>query len=140
MTRKTPPHSGHPHDTHSAKKPARRAPRTAAAPDKRNKAATAGAVRDPYANREAQRYARPIPSREAILGLLEQRGELLTEARIADALDIHDETDLEALRKRLAAMVRDGQLLLGRRGGYAPTQKLDLIAGVVLAKDRKSVV
>ncbi|OHC51616.1 MAG: ribonuclease R, partial [Rhodanobacter sp. RIFOXYA1_FULL_67_6] len=89
--------------------------------------------RDPHADREAQRYARPIPSREAILDLLEQRGELLTEARIAEALDIHDETDLEALRKRLAAMVRDGQLLLGRRGGYAPTQKLDLIAGVVLA-------
>ncbi len=133
MTRKTPPHSGNPHDTHSAKKPAKRAPRAPAAPDKRNKAAAAGAVRDPYANREAQRYARPIPSREAILDLLEQRGELLTEARIADALDIHDETDLEALRKRLAAMVRDGQLLLGRRGGYAPTQKLDLIAGVVLA-------
>ncbi|WP_343854545.1 ribonuclease R [Rhodanobacter soli] len=90
-------------------------------------------MRDPHADREAQRYARPIPSREAILGLLEQRGELLTEARIAEALEIHDETDLEALRKRLAAMVRDGQLLLGRRGGYAPTQKLDLIAGVVLA-------
>ncbi|WP_108472297.1 ribonuclease R [Rhodanobacter thiooxydans] len=90
-------------------------------------------MRDPHADREAQRYARPIPSREAILALLEQRGELLTEARIAEALDIHDETDLEALRKRLAAMVRDGQLLLGRRGGYAPTQKLDLIAGVVLA-------
>ena len=132
MTRKTPPHSGNPQDSHSAKKPAKRAPRAAAAPDKRNKAA-AGAVRDPHADREAQRYARPIPSREAILGLLEQRGELLTEARIAEALEIHDETDLEALRKRLAAMVRDGQLLLGRRGGYAPTQKLDLIAGVVLA-------
>ena len=132
MTRKTPPHSGNPQDSRSAKKPAKRAPRAAAAPDKRNKAA-AGAVRDPHASREAQRYARPIPSREAILDLLEQRGELLTEARIAEALDIHDETDLEALRKRLAAMVRDGQLLLGRRGGYAPTQKLDLIAGVVLA-------
>src|SRR6185312_15020464 len=48
------------------------------------------AVRDPHANREAQRYARPIPSREAILALLEERGELLTEARIADALQIHD--------------------------------------------------
>src|SRR3546814_18019317 len=70
---------------------------------------------------------------EAILALLEERGELLTEARIAEALNIHDEIDLEALRKRLAAMVRDGQLLLGRRGGYAPTQKLDLIAGRVLA-------
>ncbi|WP_428992433.1 ribonuclease R [Rhodanobacter denitrificans] len=133
MTRKTPPRSGNPGGTPSTKKPAKRAPRAAAAPDKRNKAAAAGAVRDPNADREAQRYARPIPSREAILALLEERGELLTEARIAEALDLHDEPDLEALRKRLAAMVRDGQLLLGRRGGYAPTQKLDLIAGVVLA-------
>ncbi|TPG10288.1 ribonuclease R [Rhodanobacter glycinis] len=90
-------------------------------------------MRDPHADREAQRYARPIPSREAILALLEQRAELLTEARIAEALEIHDEADLDALRKRLGAMVRDGQLLLGRRGGYAPTQKLDLIAGRVLA-------
>ncbi len=90
-------------------------------------------MRDPQAEREAQRYDRPIPSREAILALLEERAELLTESRIAEALGIADEIDLEALRKRLAAMVRDGQLLLGRRGGYAPTQKLDLIAGVVLA-------
>ncbi|MHB1059487.1 MAG: ribonuclease R [Rhodanobacter sp.] len=90
-------------------------------------------MRDPHADREAQRYERPIPSREAILALLEERGELLTEARIAEALAIHEETDLEALRKRLAAMVRDGQLLLGRRDGYAPTRKLDLIPGRVLA-------
>jgi ribonuclease R len=90
-------------------------------------------VRDPHAAREAQKYDRPIPSREAILALLEERGELLTEARIAEALAIDDEADLEALRKRLGAMVRDGQLLLGRRGGYAPTQKLDLIAGLVIA-------
>ncbi|WP_426702962.1 ribonuclease R [Rhodanobacter sp. Col0626] len=132
MTRKTPPHSGNPPDTRPAKRPAKRTSQSAPAPGKRNKAAT-GAGRDPHAEREAQRYARPIPSREAILALLEERGELLTEARIAEALTIHDETDLEALRKRLAAMVRDGQLLLGRRGGYAPTQKLDLIAGRVLA-------
>ncbi|WP_343214825.1 ribonuclease R [Dyella sp. RRB7] len=88
---------------------------------------------DRHAEREAQRYERPIPSREAILELLESRGELLTEARIAEALSLTDEYDLNALRKRLGAMVRDGQLLLGRRGGYAPAQKLDLIPGVVLA-------
>ena len=132
MTRKTPPTSGRSPDARPAKKAARRSSRGPSAPDKRGKSA-AGAVRDPHAEREAQRYARPIPSREAILALLEQRGELLTEARIADALQIHDEVDLEALRKRLAAMVRDAQLLLGRRGGYAPTRKLDLIAGRVLA-------
>jgi ribonuclease R len=136
VTSKTPPKGGHGQPRHSASvagKPADSKRRTGApAPKPRNKGAK-GAVRDPQAEREAQRYAQPIPSREAILALLEERGELLTEARIADALEIHDASDLEALRKRLAAMVRDAQLLLGRRGGYAPTRKLDLIAGRVLA-------
>ena len=140
MTRKTPSQSGKGQSgngqesgpTKGRAKPASRAPRTSGASGQRNKSAGA-AVRDPHAAREAQKYDRPIPSREAILALLEEHGELLTEARIAEALEIFDETDLEALRKRLGAMVRDGQLLLGRRGGYAPTQKLDLIAGVVIA-------
>jgi len=92
-----------------------------------------GAPRDPQAEREAQRYARPIPSREAILALLEARGELLKEARIAEALGLDQAEDLDALHRRLTAMVRDGQLLLGRRGGYAPTEKLGLMAGTVLA-------
>ena len=87
----------------------------------------------PHAEREAQRYERPIPSREAILALLESAGEMLSEARIADALEITDEYEINALRKRLGAMVRDGQLLQGRRGDYAPAQKLDLIPGVVIA-------
>ncbi|GGA14112.1 ribonuclease R [Dyella caseinilytica] len=88
---------------------------------------------DPFAKREAERYERPIPSREAILALLEERGELLTEARIAEALGLDDVYSITALAKRLNAMVRDGQLLLGRRGGYAPARKLDLIPGLVLA-------
>ena len=92
-----------------------------------------GAPRDPQAEREAQRYARPIPSREAILALLESRGELLKEARIAEALGLDEAMDLDALHRRLTAMVRDGQLLLGRRGGYAPAEKLGLMAGTVLA-------
>ncbi|WP_430390599.1 ribonuclease R [Dyella sp. 20L07] len=111
------------------KKAAPRAKRSALDPSR----GRVGRVSDPHAEREAQRYERPIPSREAILALLESRGELLTEARIAEALKLNDEYELNALRKRLGAMVRDGQLLLGRRGGYAPANKLDLIPGVVLA-------
>ncbi len=134
MTRKNPPRHGRdaPPDSSGTDKPPVAGKRRGNGSTARRNA-TAGRVRDPQAEREAQRYDRPIPSREAILALLEERGELLTEARIADALAIAEPVDLEALRKRLAAMVRDGQLLLGRRGGYAPTQKLDLIAGVVLA-------
>ena len=89
--------------------------------------------RDPFAEREAQRYERPIPSREAILALLDERGEMLSEARIAEGLELEDEYEINALRKRLGAMVRDGQLLQGRRGDFAPVRKLDLIPGVVLA-------
>ncbi len=90
-------------------------------------------VRDPFAQREARRYERPIPSREAILLLLTKRGELMKAGAIAEALDLHDDTDIDALGKRLAAMSRDGQLLQNRRGGFAPANKLDLIPGMVLA-------
>nr|WP_279236899.1 ribonuclease R [Dyella sp. RRB7] len=133
VTRKKEPRGGKqgtPKAPSAPKKAAPRARRSAIDPSSRQ---PAGQVADRHAEREAQRYERPIPSREAILELLESRGELLTEARIAEALSLTDEYDLNALRKRLGAMVRDGQLLLGRRGGYAPAQKLDLIPGVVLA-------
>jgi ribonuclease R len=88
---------------------------------------------DPHAEREAQRYAHPIPSREAILALLTDRGSLLTVDEIAGALDIRDAVRREALDKRLRAMLRDGQLLESRRGGLAPAERIDLIAGTVLA-------
>jgi ribonuclease R len=88
---------------------------------------------DPHAAREAQRYENPIPSREAILALLTERGELLTAEAIAESLGLNSEYDVNALGKRLAAMLRDGQLLQNRRGTYAPAQKLHLLPGRVLA-------
>ena len=39
----------------------------------------------------------------------------------------------EALSRRLGAMVRDGQLVQNRRGGFAPIQALNLVTGVVIA-------
>lgn len=88
---------------------------------------------DPFASREARRYERPIPSREAILALLSEKGSLLNAAMLAEALGLFESQDLDALNKRLAAMLRDGQLLQNRRGGYGVAAKLDLIAGSVIA-------
>ncbi|HZW51236.1 MAG TPA: ribonuclease R [Rudaea sp.] len=88
---------------------------------------------DPQAEREAQRYAHPIASREAIVELLGARGELLTAEVLARELGLSDPRDLEALSKRLTAMLRDGQLLQNRRGGFGVAQKLDLIPGTILA-------
>ncbi len=88
---------------------------------------------DPHAGREAARYEHPIPSREAILAYLSERAQLLTAEALARELGLTTPRDLEALTRRLAAMLRDGQLLQNRRGGYGVAAKLDLIPGTIIA-------
>jgi ribonuclease R len=87
---------------------------------------------DPAAGREAEKYDNPIPSRELILKLLEERGAPATRAQLQAEFGLDDEDSIEALRRRLRAMERDGQLIYTRRGAYAPVDKLDLIRGRVL--------
>ncbi|QNP40275.1 ribonuclease R [Lysobacter solisilvae (ex Woo and Kim 2020)] len=111
-------------------------PRNASRPSPRGGAPSAGghpgaAHHDPHAEREASRYDQPIASRELILRLLGD-GPLSADA-LAQRLDLAAPDRFEALNKRLAAMLRDGQLLLNRRGEFAPTERLDLIAGTVIA-------
>ncbi|WP_374601929.1 ribonuclease R [Arenimonas sp.] len=122
-------------------KPARSAPATAGGKPRRGKpgssGTTAGAGRpgqaDPMAAREAARYENPIASREAIANLLQDSPGPLTAEELGEALDLLAEDRFDALSRRLGAMVRDGQLLRNRRGGYAVAQKLDLVAGTVIA-------
>ena len=87
---------------------------------------------DPHAEREAQKYENPIPSREFILAHLESCDGPRTHYELCDSLDMQSEDDVEALRRRLIAMERDGQLHRNRRDAYAPIQKLDLIRGKVM--------
>ena len=88
---------------------------------------------DPHASREARKYEQPITSREAISDFISDSNGPLTAEEIAKALELTAPDRYEALTRRLAAMVRDGQLLMNRRGGYATAKKLDLIAGTVIA-------
>jgi ribonuclease R len=90
-------------------------------------------VQDPFAAREAERYADPIPSREAIVHLLTAAEGPMTAETVAAHLQLESFERREALGKRLAAMLRDGQLLQNRRGGYLPAARMDLIAGTVIA-------
>ncbi|MBF8778965.1 ribonuclease R [Pseudomonas fulva] len=86
---------------------------------------------DPEAAREAEKYENPIPSRELILQHLADRGEPAAREQLASEFGLHEEDQIEALRRRLRAMERDGQLIYTRRGTYAPVDKLDLICGRV---------
>ena len=87
---------------------------------------------DPYQSREAQKYDNPIPSREFIMLLLEESEHPLTREQIAESLKLESEEQLEALRRRLRAMERDGQVLFNRRGGYGLVSKMNLVRGRVI--------
>ncbi len=86
---------------------------------------------DPEAAREAEKYENPIPSRELILSHLGERGSPAAREELVEEFGLVSEEDIEALRRRLRAMERDGQLIYTRRGTYAPVDKLDLICGRV---------
>lgn len=87
---------------------------------------------DPYAQREAEKYENPIPSRELILQLIEEIGRPLRRKEIAKAFSLVEEDQLEALRRRLRAMERDGQLIFNRAQQYCLVNSRDLIAGRVI--------
>ena len=99
-------------------------------PDSGSKNFPAG--QDPMADREAQKYEFPGPSREAVLACLKDAGEPLAFKGLAEALKVSGERDLDAFGRRLRAMERDGQLLKNRRGMYALIDRMDMISGRVI--------
>ncbi len=88
-------------------------------------------IRDPHAQREAENYERPIPSREFILQHLKDRGGPASLAELCLELSLELEDQQEALRRRTNAMQRDGQLLRNRRGDLGPIDSMDLLKGRV---------
>ncbi len=90
-------------------------------------------ARDPHAAREAKRYDHPIASREMILQVLAAHDGPMDVEALAAKLDLTAPDRADALSKRLGAMLRDGQLLQNRRGGYVPAERADLVAGSVIA-------
>lgn len=89
-------------------------------------------IKDPHFEREQDKYENPIPSREYIIDYLRSQKSPITRDSIAAALNIQEEEQLEALRRRLRAMERDGELVFTRGQSYGLPEKMDLIPGTVL--------
>jgi ribonuclease R len=85
---------------------------------------------DPNLELEKLRYADPIASRELLLKHLSEAPEPLTAARLAKRLGLQSAAQREALAKRLAAMVRDGQAIEGPNG-FATAGEGERVAGKV---------
>ncbi|MCP5350981.1 MAG: ribonuclease R [Oceanospirillaceae bacterium] len=87
---------------------------------------------DPHAHREAEKYENPIPSREFILAFLEQLGQPQTHEQLVALLHLESEDEIEALRRRLIAMCRDGQMMQNRRQAFIPLSSIQLHRGRVI--------
>lgn len=87
---------------------------------------------DPHAAREAEKYENPIASRELLLQIIKDHGSPMTFERLLLTLGYDDDERIEALRRRLRAMERDGQLIRNRKGGYIPLDKSELVRGRVM--------
>jgi ribonuclease R len=88
---------------------------------------------DPFYKREVEKYENPIPSREFILEYMEEYGKPISRKQLREAFGIKKEDQKEALRRRLIAMTRDGQLFSNRRGLYALVNQMDSLRAYILS-------
>lgn len=87
---------------------------------------------DPEAQREADKYQNPVPSREYILDFLNSWGAPISHGKLCSELKVTEEDSIEAVSRRLKAMCRDGQLISNRKNEFGLIKKMDLISGRVI--------
>ncbi len=86
---------------------------------------------DSEKKKEAGRYQHPVPSRNTILSFLAHKGAQTFE-QIAAGLEVTGERDLDGFDKRINAMIRDGQLKLGKKGKLTPMGEVATVSGRVI--------
>jgi ribonuclease R len=94
---------------------------------------------DPNLDLEKSRYADPIASRELILKHLREAPEPMGSSRLAKRLGLDTEAQRQALAKRLAAMVRDGQAIEGPNG-FAAAGEGERVVGRVRGRANGDVL
>ncbi|PJD92394.1 MAG: ribonuclease R [Legionella sp.] len=89
--------------------------------------------KDPFHQRESEKYEQPIPSREYIMMVLEEFGRPMSRNQLIKKLSIEEEPKQDALNFRLRAMLRDGQLMQDRRGRFCLFNRINLRRGTIQA-------
>lgn len=88
-------------------------------------------IHDPFHERESEKYANPIPSRELILDVLQDFGRPIARNQLIERLGIEEDSKQEALGFRLRAMLRDGQIMQDRRGRFCLLERISVRRGVI---------
>src|ERR1700761_2593027 len=108
-------------------------------PNRASKSTDSWRHEDPNLELEKSRYADPIASRELILKHLREAPEPLSAARLAKRLGLQTDMQRQALAKRLAAMVRDGQAIEGPNG-FATAGEGERVVGRVRGRANGDVL
>jgi ribonuclease R len=89
-------------------------------------------IKDPFFQREKEKYENPIPSREFILNLMTEKGIPMSFKELLITLKIDDAELTIGLKRRLRAMEREGQIIFTRAKRYALPDKMDMVNGKVV--------
>ena len=78
---------------------------------------------------ESREINATAPERNEIIAMLEKHGQPMQRKELVRALKVESDDSREILRRRLRAMVRDGQLVQTRRRAFGLPAKMDLVKG-----------
>ena len=82
--------------------------------------------------RENRTHTVVIPERDAVLGVLARRRVPVSLEDLVQELAVFGKSPLDAFKRRLRAMERDGQILRNRSGRYGLIQEMDIVRGHVI--------
>jgi ribonuclease R len=88
--------------------------------------------KDPHAKREAQKYEKPVASRELLLSIIEKCSPPPTFKTLVTTLKYDEDHMLIGLKRRLRAMENSGQLIFNKFKQYAVPAKNSLLTGKVI--------
>lgn len=87
---------------------------------------------DPHQQREADKYDKPVASRELLLALIEKSNIPPTFKALVKQLQYTDEDMLVGLKHRLRAMENSGQIVFNKFKQYAIANRSDVLTGKVI--------
>ncbi len=88
--------------------------------------------KDPFYQREKEKYDNPVASREYLLSLLDKAKKPLSFIDFCQLLNAKDEDSRIGIQRRLRAMEREGQIEFTREKKYAKLKIDELIQGQVI--------
>jgi ribonuclease R len=88
--------------------------------------------KDPHAKREAEKYQKPVASRELLLSIIEKNSPPPSFSSLVKILKYTEEYQLVGLKRRLRAMENSGQIIFNKFKQYALPEKNSLVTGKVI--------